>query len=325
MRWWCSAIVEKWTWTPRPYLGVWLLCAGLVIGYVLAGRRHRRQVAPELLDDLDDGALSRERRRPWQFALGIFFLWLASDWPVGTLGAAYLASIHMTQYMLYTLAAAPLLMLATPEWMGRRIITSLHLEGVHRIVARPLIAAILCNVVLIATHSPVAVDALRSTQFGSFLLDMIWLISGFILWTPIISPLPEARASSAPIKLIYLFAAAALLPMIPGGFLTFASQPLYSTYELAPRLAGIEALNDQQTAGILMKIGNLPVIWIVMGVIWFRWYQSERGSEERTILRDPVTGAPIRRAATAAAATAATTAATTAESPGPTPAGSSRT
>ena len=298
MRWWCSAIVEKWTWAPKPYLGVWLLCAALVAGYVTSRRRHGPVEPDPSLDDAERAKfLARERRRPWQFALGIVFLWLASDWPIGTLGASYLSSLHMMQYMLYSLAAAPLLMLATPEWMGRRIISALHLGGLHRILSRPVVAAITSNVILVATHSPIAVDTLRSTQFGSFALDMIWLISGFILWSPIIDPLPEARASSAPVKLVYLFAAAALMPMIPGGFLTFASQPLYSTYELAPRLADIDALNAQQTAGVLMKVGNLPVIWTVMGVIWCRWYKRESDPGGRTIVRDPVTGAPLRRPA----------------------------
>lgn len=297
MRWWCSAIVEKWTWVPRPYLGVWLLCGALVAGYVVSTRRHAATPGASTTGPagLGEREQARERRRPWQFALGIFFLWLASDWPIGTLGASYLAAVHMMQYMLYTLAAAPLLMLGTPEWMGRRIIDGLHLGGVHRVVSKPLVAAILSNVILIGTHAPVTVDTLRATQFGSFALDMIWLVSGFILWTPIISPLPEARARTAAVKLVYLFAAAALLPMIPGGFLTFSDQPLYSTYEMAPRLADIQALNDQQVAGVLMKIGNLPVIWAVMAVIWFRWYQRDHGPEDRQILRDPVTGAPIRR------------------------------
>ncbi len=146
---------------------------------------------------------------------------------------------------------------------------------------------------LIATHAPVTVDLLRSSQLGSFLLDMIWLVAGFILWTPIISPLPEAQARSAPIKLVYLFAAAALMPMIPGGFLTFSPLPLYATYELAPRV-GIEALDDQQMAGVAMKVGNLPVIWTVMAVIWFRWYRREAGDQRPTVVRDPVTGAPLR-------------------------------
>ncbi len=41
---------------------------------------------------------------------------------MGTLGAGYLASVHMAQYLLYTLVAAPLLMLGTPEWMVRPIV-----------------------------------------------------------------------------------------------------------------------------------------------------------------------------------------------------------
>ena len=295
MRWWCSAIVEKWTWTPRPYIGVWLLCGALVAGYVVARRRHTRSEAatPVGADGLGDADPKRDRRRSWQFAGGIFFLWMASDWPIGTLGASYLASVHMTQYMLYTLAAAPLLLLGTPEWMARRILATLHLDGVHRVLSRPLVAAIVSNVILIVTHAPITVDALRATQVGSFVLDMIWLVSGFILWTPIISPLPEARAHSAGVKILYLFAAAALMPMIPGGFLTFSSQPLYSTYELAPRLAGINALNDQQVAGVLMKVGNLPLIWTVIAVMWFRWYRDEQRSS-RVIHRDPVTVAPLR-------------------------------
>jgi cytochrome c oxidase assembly factor CtaG len=69
------------------------------------------------------------------------------------------------------------------------------------------------------------------------------------------------------------------MPMIPGGFMAFAPHPLYSTYELAPRV-GIPALEDQQLAGVLMKIGNIPVIWAVMGVIWFRWYESDRSASQ---------------------------------------------
>jgi putative membrane protein len=292
MRWWCSAVVEKWSWVPRPYLGVWILCGLLAWGYWRSVRRH------EDLPDADRSPeeVARDRRRPWQFAGGLFFLWLASDWPVGTLGASYLACIHMMQYMLYSLAAAPLLMLGTPEWMGRRMLAATRLGGLYKVLSVPLVAAIVSNVVLIATHAPVSVDTLRSTQVGSFLLDMIWLLAGFILWTPIISPLPERRARTAPIKLVYLFAAAALMPMIPGGFLTFSSLPLYATYELAPRV-GIEALNDQQMAGVLMKVGNLPVIWSVMGVIWFRWYKREAGDDRPTVVRDPVTGAPLRQPA----------------------------
>lgn len=267
MRWWCAAATSGWSWTPKPYLGVWILSIALLVGYFRANAVHLRR-HPEDRD-------GRERRRALWFVLGVAFLWVASDWPVGALGAGYLASVHMLQYMLYTLAVAPLLMLGTPQWMLRAILERTRTLGLYLLAAKPVVAAIGFNAVLIATHAPVTVDNLRATQFGSFALDMIWLLSGFLLWTPVVSPLPEARGRSAASRIVYLFLAAAVVPMIPGGFIAFSPQPLYGTFELAPRVV-FDALDDQQLAGVIMKIGNLPVVWTVMAVIWFRWYQSDQ-------------------------------------------------
>lgn len=278
MAWWCSALQRPFDWTPRPYLGVWLFCSLLVAGYVALLRRHAART----------GSPAATRRQRWQFAGGIVALWIASDWPVGTLGGGYLSSIHMLQYMLYTLAAAPLLMLGTPDWLARAVLTRLRIAAAWKVLTRPVVAVLVSNGLLIATHAPYTVDLLRSSQLGSFALDMVWLVSGLIMWSPIIDPLREYRLRSAPIKLVYLFAAAALMPMIPGGFLVFADHPLYATYEMAPRV-GISALHDQQLAGVLMKIGNLPVIWTVMGVIFFRWYETD---QRHTARRRRVTNRP---------------------------------
>lgn len=288
MAWWCSALQRPFDWTPRPYFGVWLLCALLLIGYTALMRRR----------SVTHGAPAATRRQRWQFAGGVAALWIASDWPIGALGGAYLSSIHMLQYMLYTLAAAPLLMLGTPEWVARGVLRRLRLNAAWKVLTRPFVAAVVSNCLMIATHVPFTVDPLRSSQLGSFLLDMVWLLSGLLLWSPIIDPTPEHRTSSAPIKLIYLFAAAALMPMIPGGFLVFASHPLYEMYEMAPRV-GISALHDQQLAGVLMKIGNLPVIWTVMGVIFFRWHESDQ--QRSTKRREPLVR-PDRQTATAPSA-----------------------
>ena len=185
-------------------------------------------------------------------------LWGATDWPVGALGAGYLASVHMSQYLLYTLAAAPLLMLGTPAWMVRPIVVRLQIHGALRVLARPLVAGVGFNVILVATHAPWTVDTFRSNQLGSMVLDVVWLLSGFLLWTPLINPLPELRHPSPAVRCIYLFLAAGAIAMLPGGILTFATFPLYRTYELAPRVWGLSADDDQQMAGILMKIGNIP-------------------------------------------------------------------
>ena len=157
-------------------------------------------------------------------------------------------------------------------------------------------AAVLFNVILIATNVPLVVDALRASQVGSFGLDMTWLLSGFILWMPICCAIPEISGRSYPVKMVYLFLAAATVPMVPGGFLTFADHPLYATYELAPRVMGFSALNDQQLAGAFMKVGNIPVIWSVIAVMFVRWWKQERASDEARAKDHPAESWRLRRA-----------------------------
>jgi putative membrane protein len=275
MQFWCSALKAPWTWSWRPYLGVWILCAALLVAYGWALHRRYRTMPRD----------SDATKRTLAFVAGVLAIWVASDWPVGLLGSSYLASVHMAQYMLYTLGAAPLLILGIPEWMARRLLGRLRLYRVARFLARPLVAAVLFNVILIGTNVPLMVDTLRANQVGSFGLDMAWLLSGFVLWMPICSSIPEISGRSYPVKMVYLFLAAGTLPMVPGGFLTFADYPLYATYELAPRIGGFSAINDQQLAGAFMKVGNIPVIWSVIAVMFVRWWRQER-TAEAAALRD---------------------------------------
>lgn len=286
MSWWCSAVNEPWNWSWKPYPGIWLLMIGLGVAYAVAMRSRHRSGRSEPGD---------QRKAIW-FGLGLALFWLTTDWPLGTLGAGYLATVHMVQYQLYTLVVAPLLLLGLPESMYRSISRALRLDGVLPQLARPLVAGILFNVILLLTHAPFTVDNLRTSQFGSFALDMAWVLSGFILWLPIISPAPEQRHHSAAVKCIYLFLAAGALAMVPGAIITFASFPLYRIYELAPRVTGLSALDDQQTAGVIMKIANIPVIWAVMLVIFFKWAEKDRRESRHEVVG--LTDEDLRRLAT---------------------------
>lgn len=261
MTWWCSATRLPWSWTPRAYPGVWAFMALLAFtGWLLARRAGVR--------------LTGRQRAAW--IAGLLALWVATDWPIGTLGSGYLASVHMAQYMLYTFVAAPLLLLAIPEQLARSVVPAGMVRRVLQRVSQPLVAAVVANVVLVVTHAPWTVDTVRVTQPGSFVLDVVWLVGGLVLWLPVISPLPEHRARPL-IQAGYLFLAAGLVPMIPGGFLTFADAPLYGLYELAPRVGGIDPSTDQQAAGVLMKIGSLPLVWPVIAVIFVR--AARRGDD----------------------------------------------
>lgn len=268
MTWWCVTLTEPWAWSPKAYPGIWASALLMLVPYLVSMKRRT-------------GANPHAGRRVGAFVAGVAVYWLATDWPLGTLGAGYLASAHMVQFLLYTLGAAPLILLGIPEWMGRRILGRLRAYRAVSLITKPLVAGVLYNLMLLATHAPGTVDAFRSSQVGSFVLDAAWLLGGLLLWMPILSPLPELQARSYFSKMIYLFLAAQVIPMIPGGILTFADFPLYSTYELAPRTFGLEARSDQALAGALMKIGGLPVIWGTMFGLMIRWARSEGHVDDR--------------------------------------------
>jgi putative membrane protein len=264
MRFWCSTLEAPWSWQFRAYPGIWLAVASLLAPYLVAQAR-RGEPNPE------------RRRHTLLYLAGVLAFWLATDWPLGLLGASYLAWAHMVQFLVYTIVAAPLILLGTPEWMARRLLERLRLYRLTLKLSRPLLAGLGFNALLVVTHAPPTVDTLRASQFGSFAMDLVWLAMGLLVWLPILSPLPEHRMTNYGAKMVYMFLALGVVPAVPASFLTFSSFPLYATYELAPRVNGLDANTDQQLAGLVMKLGGIPIVWGTILVMMYRWADQERG------------------------------------------------
>lgn len=259
--WWCVALERPWTWAWIPYPGVWV---AMVVPLALYARAVRRRPG------------ETDRRQVRSFVAGIAVLWLASDWPLGTLGAGYLASAHVVQFLLYAFAAVPLLLRGIPAWLGREALARTRLERpVRALTGSLLVSGIVYNVLLVATHAPVTVNTLRTSQLGSFAMDVAWIVAGLVLWMPVLAPLPELRTHGELGLVAYLFLSTSVLMMVVASLVTFTKVPLYRIYELAPRVEGIAARSDQQVAGVIMNLGSLPVVWTVMGTLWFRYSRRE--------------------------------------------------
>ena len=263
MTWWCSAQGTPWTWTWQPYPGVWLLTAILLLGYAIAVKMLRPPERPP--------ARVSERL---SFLAGVVLLWSATDWPIGPLGAGYLVSVHTAQYIVITMAAAPLLLHGLPRWLLRAPLRSPAAGRSMRILSRPLVAFLVFNVVLVATHLPAVVDGLKATQLGSFAIDMAWLVAGLVFWWQVLGPVPELQPLSYPGRIVFLLLNV-FVPTVPAAFLTFADYPIYAVYELAPRIGGISATQDQQLAGLTMKIVGGFIIFGTASVLFFKWYRAE--------------------------------------------------
>src|SRR5512134_1732543 len=257
----------------------------LVGGYIWMVRRLAPRAAPA-------GRVPVTRGQWAWFATGALALWAATDWPIGALGSGYLLSVHTIQWILYTLVAPPLLLLGVPDWLPLATREGSVARRILRVLALPIVALVITDAILLASHVPPVVDGLRRTQAGSFLIDMAWLAGGFVMWWPILAPNPAISRVSHPWKIGYLFFAT-VVPTIPAAFLTFADFPIYALYELAPRVHGIPAGADQQVAGLLMKAVADPILWLAMGILFFRWSRLEaatdREERDRRRVNAPIT------------------------------------
>ncbi|HEX6254771.1 MAG TPA: cytochrome c oxidase assembly protein [Euzebyales bacterium] len=274
--WWCSGTLgQPWTWEYRPLLGVWLLAAALGGAYAFAMWHHHTSTAPRS---------PSSGHYAVRFTAALVLLVVSSEWPLGPLGAGYLASIAALRMLLLTFGVAPLLLVGTPPWMLRAL---LGVDGgsgdrprrrlrLAQVLTFPWVAFLLFNVTLIVTQLPPVVDTMKITQLGSFGLDIAWLAASIIVWVPIVRPVPELGGLGDPMRLLYLFGLS-VLPTVPASFLTFSRFPLYRLYELAPRVFDpIDAVLDQQIAGLSLKVGGGILLWTAMTVLFFRWAAQEQ-------------------------------------------------
>lgn len=261
MQWWCSAQGIAWSWHWRAYPGVWLLVLGVFAMYGLLPGRRRLSTRSDL------AALA-----------AAIVLWLSLDWPLGPLGAGYLATAHAVQFLMIALVAAPLMLVplreaftaAPPRLSGVRVAWLTH----------PLFTAIVFNLVVVVTHVPAVVDAAMVTPVGDFALDMAWLFSALLFWWPVLVPVPARPRFGAPMKILYLL----IGTLFHSGIaivLLMSEYPMYRVYEFAHRMSVLSPIDDQQLAGGVMEIGGVALIIGYVSVLFFRMAAQTDGPAAR--------------------------------------------
>ncbi|MFM7537118.1 MAG: cytochrome c oxidase assembly protein [Acidimicrobiales bacterium] len=239
---------------------MWVLVAGLIAGYVYLVR----VVGPEAVGR---GVPAVSRRNLVAFVAAMALLWFAADWPLHDLAEQYLYSAHMVQHMVLSYFVPPLALLATPEWLLRVLIGDGRVYRAVRWFARPVVAGVLFNGVVMITHVPALVNASGENGIVHYSLHVLIVVSSLLMWIPVCGPLPEARISAAG-TMIYLFAQS-FVPTVPAGWLTFAGGVVYGHYDHAVRVWGIGVTADQQLAGAIMKIGGSVFLWAIVVYLFF--------------------------------------------------------
>ena len=265
-------------------LAAWGTLAGVTLAGVLWLER--------LAGDRHGGAAYRlSRRQRWQLAGALGTLAVAVGWPVADLAAQWSLTALLVQRLLLVLVAAPLLLLAVPTAALARLTRPAPVDAAVEFLSRPAVAVVTFTVLVVGTLSTGAVDAQATGAGWRALFDVLLLFAGLVLWVPVLGRVPGAQRLSPVGKAVYLVVQS-VLPNFPAVVFVFSRHPLYAAFAHAHRAIGLSALNDQQLAGIVAKVGTLPVLW---GAAWRALWRAER-AEQLGVDEEPLTWAEVERA-----------------------------
>lgn len=228
-----------------------------------------------------------DRTQTVSFLLGVFVLFFSLNGPIHDLSDYYLLSAHMVQHLLLMMVSVPLLLVGTPAWLLRPILKNRTVFAIVRSLTGPFIAYAIYNLILIVWHFPSFYNLALENHNVHIAQHLMMIAGAVLMWWPIVNPVPELERIGSPMRMIYLFTLG--LPMtIMSALITLSDKVLYPWYADAPRVfESLNALYDQQLAGLIMWVPGMMVFWTATTVVFFRWSRREDRDEreERALLQ----------------------------------------
>jgi putative membrane protein len=224
------------------------------------------------------------RRRRWQpiaFFAGLITLLLALISPIDTLGGI-LFSAHMAQHELLMIVAAPLLVLGHPLIAILWALPPSWRVGAGRfansLVTGPLVATILHAIALWIWHLPSLYQATLRSDFIHALQHMSFLLTAMLFWWALMHG--RFGRIGYGVAVVYVFVTAAHSGAL-GALIALSPQVIYPIYQPTTAQWGLDAIEDQQLAGLIMWI-PAGVLMTILGVALFAAWLGE--AERRVAL-----------------------------------------
>jgi cytochrome c oxidase assembly factor CtaG len=248
------------------------------------------------------------RKRIWCWLAGLGLLLFATQSVIGGYDTT-LFTVHMTQHLLLTMVAAPLLLLGAPvtlllrasssEVRKRWILPVLH-SRVVRTLSNPFVAWTLFAAVMWTSHFSPLFEAALQDPFIHELEHLLYLATALLFWWPVVGVDPAPRRLSHPMRVGYLMVGMPFSSFL-GLAIFSATSVLYAHYANLPRTWGQTPLDDQSWAGGIMWAGGDLAFLIAMVLAVMVWLRSEEVEERRMdALLDHREALAARRAAASA-------------------------
>jgi putative membrane protein len=232
--------------------------------------------------------------RVWQavaFAGGWLALVAALVSPVDALGEI-LFSAHMVQHELLMLVAAPLLVAGRPliamlwalpqPWRGpaSHWSQSAPVSAAWRAITAPAVTTVTHGLALWIWHLPSLYQATLHNEWIHALQHTSFLLTAALFWHSLIHG--RYGRSAYGVATAYIFVTGIHSGAL-GALLTFAPKLVYPIYGPITRQWGLDALEDQQLAGLIMWV-PAGIILVVLGLALFTAWLAE--AEKRVALTE---------------------------------------
>jgi cytochrome c oxidase assembly factor CtaG len=212
------------------------------------------------------------------FVLGVVALAVAFMWPLADLAARWSLLALVAQRLLLMLAVPPLLVAGTPRPIIMRLTRPAAVDAVLRLAVKPIPSVVFVTVVAVGTLTTGLVSLAARSDVARDVIQLVVLLSGFVLWAPVLSELPGAKPLSAVGRGAYLIVQS-IVPSFLSVVWIFARRPLYRSYDHHASVLGMSPVLDQQLAGFLAKFCTIAVLWTVAFFVMTRSHAAA-GSED---------------------------------------------
>lgn len=256
-----------------------VVISGLVLAGVIYVRADRR---------VGGGGRGKPLRRRL-FLAGLVVVFAALQSPIDA-GAATSFAVHMTQHLLLTMVAAPLMVLGAPVTLAlqamsptrrRRLLSALRSVPV-RLLSSPIAAWSLFVAVLWGTHLTSLYELTLRSPGVHALEHLAYLATALLFWIPVVGLDPAPAGLSHPARILYLFLAMPAMAFL-GLALFSADRVLYPTYAAVEGAS--RALADQRVAGALMWTGTMFLIVPALGFVLLDWMRADEREARRVDAR----------------------------------------
>jgi cytochrome c oxidase assembly factor CtaG len=195
--------------------------------------------------------------------------------PIHTLGMHFLLTVHLLQNVVLAEWAPLLVVLGIPPALAATIARA----GAIRALTHPGVALPLWLANYMIWHLPWLYDAaLRNPGTLLHLEHAMYFLTGVAMWWCVFQDAPHRLGSGT--RAGYVFAAFVLGSPV-GLVMALVPDAIYDFYvEAHHRVWGLDPLEDQQLAGILMAFEQAAVFFAVFAYWFFRFLAEEERRED---------------------------------------------